>query len=125
MYTKVYCKLSECFNYHLCLVLQLKFVESLKKVSEEYRAQCHKQQVCVADLEARVQHLEGEAAALRSTLTETENSRQVAINNCNQLRREKEELEELVGANNGEWRPCLYLKDLIPHNFSTSYVLSE
>ncbi|XP_052283652.1 nuclear mitotic apparatus protein 1-like isoform X2 [Dreissena polymorpha] len=79
---------------------ELSFQEMLKKASEEYRAQCHKQQVQLLDLEARVQHWEGEAQRVRATLSETENSRQVAINNCNQLKREKEELEELLSANN-------------------------
>ncbi|XP_052795618.1 myosin-7-like isoform X2 [Mya arenaria] len=79
---------------------ELKFLESVKKASEEYRAQCHKQQLYVSDLEARVQHWEQEVGSLRDQLCETDNSRQVAVNNCNQLRREKEELEELLGANN-------------------------
>lgn len=80
---------------------QLKFLESVKKASEDYRVQCHKLQLSNTEVAASLEHREHEVERLRQELEEVENMRQVCMAQCASLRKEKEELEELYSDNQG------------------------
>jgi len=89
---------------------QLKFLESTKKAEQEYCVQYHKLQLSNTELSMSLEHREAEVKKICGQLEENEKVRQVLVAKCNALRKEKEELEELVADNQGT--NFLYVKIL-------------
>lgn len=76
-------------------------MNSVKKMSETYRVQSHKQQLTIKELETSLEHRNNEVERLRQQLEEVDNMRQACVEKYNTIKKEKEELEDLYGNNHG------------------------
>ncbi|XP_056009010.1 nuclear mitotic apparatus protein 1-like isoform X2 [Ostrea edulis] len=73
-------------------------LESLKKSHHEYRSKCHTQEVEISMLQTTLQHRAEEIEALKGQLSTMNEARHGAIQQFNDMKREKEELEEMFAA---------------------------
>ena len=81
--------------------LQLDMMDSIKKTNEIYYTQSHKQQLTIKELESSLNHRSQEVETLNVELEEVTNMRQVYLEKYNNIKKEKEELEELYGNTQG------------------------
>lgn len=77
----------------------MRSLESLKQSHHEYRSKCHTQEVEISVLQTTLQHRAEEIEALKGELSTMNEARQCAIQQFNDMKREKEELEEMFAAN--------------------------
>lgn len=78
---------------------QMRSLESLKQSHHEYRSKCHTQEVEISVLQTTLQHRAEEIEALKGELSTMNEARQCAIQQFSDMKREKDELEELFAAN--------------------------
>ena len=71
-------------------------MESLKKSQEQYRTQCHIQSVKLSEMEALLLHRNGELESKHKDLCNSEERSRNLISQMKTLKKEKEELEELL-----------------------------
>lgn len=77
----------------------MRSLESLKQSHHEYRSKCHTQEVEISVLQTTLQHQAEEIEAFKGELSKMNEARQCAIQQVNDMKREKEELEEMFAAN--------------------------
>lgn len=77
----------------------MRSLESLKQSHHEYRSKCHTQEEEMLALQSRLQHRAEEIEALKGELSSMNEARQCVLQQFNDMKREKEELEEMFAAN--------------------------
>ena len=78
-------------------------MESLKKSHEEYRSKCHMQSVKLSEMESLLQHKISEVESKQQELGHSEEKRRNLTSQVSCLKKEKEEIEELLGCRGMFW----------------------
>lgn len=83
-------------------LFQQKEIDELRRGNEELRLEHQRLQLLVKEQEAEIDHRQQTNSQLSQTLEDTKSMYTVAQQQVATLRREKEELEELLGGKHGE-----------------------
>lgn len=93
MYYSVTVNLNFEFGFQMCSLI------SFKERYHEYRSKCHTQEEEMLALQSRLQHRAEEIEALKGELSSMNEARQCVLQQFNDMKREKGELEDMFAAN--------------------------